>query len=309
MTDEEKRQMIALMLGDIAGSPYYPLFTDAQYGQFLAMGKGSVNSAVVFAAISASFIVSSEATREVIGDLSISKSTGTNYLKALDYLVKNAKSQIPANLMPWVGGLGERNKLLDFRLCDRKPLVCDTQPRARPPCPSPSNDLAVALKDTNLNVAENARGIEALDTRVTTTEAQIELLDIGVASTDADVGLLSSRVTDVEGKVTTLEHRVTDSEDKATTLEIRVTGTESGITALGGNITTLEANLSNVTSEVTATSSEMTAVKQRVLDTENVNVAQGVLIDAQGGYINTLKADTKYVDVDYLYGGDDGYSG
>ena len=52
----------------------------------------------------------------------------------------------------------------------------------------------------------------------------------------------------------------------------------------------------------------MTAVKQRVLDTENVNVAQGVLIDAQGGYINTLKTDTKYVGVDYLYGGDDGYS-
>lgn len=222
MSDEEKKMMIALMLGDIEGSPYYPLFTDAQYGQFLAMGKGSVNSAVVFAAISASFIVSSESTREQIGDLSIARSTGTNYLKALGYLVKNAKSQIPANLMPWVGGLGERNKLLDFRLCDKKPLVCDTRPKARQPCYSPSSDLAVA-------------------------------------------------------------------------------GTET-------DIVELRAELGTAQQEVTGTSSEMTAVKQRVLDTENVNVAQGVLIDAQGGYINTLKADTKYVGVDYLYGGDDGYS-
>lgn len=222
MSDEEKKMMIALMLGDIEGSPYYPLFTDAQYGQFLAMGKGSVNSAVVFAAISASFIVSSESTREQIGDLSIARSTGTNYLKALDYLVKNAKSQIPANLMPWVGGLGERNKLLDLRLCDKKPLVCDTRPKARQPCYSPSSDLAVA-------------------------------------------------------------------------------GTET-------DIVELRAELGTAQQEVTGTSSEMTAVKQRVLDTENVNVAQGVLIDAQGGYINTLKTDTKYVGVDYLYGGDDGYS-
>lgn len=222
MSDEEKKMMIALMLGDIEGSPYYPLFTDAQYGQFLAMGKGSVNSAVVFAAISASFVVSSESTREQIGDLSIARSTGTNYLKALAYLVKNAKSQIPANLMPWVGGLGERNKLLDFRLCDKKPLVCDTRPKARPPCYSPSSDLAVA-------------------------------------------------------------------------------GTET-------DIVELRAELGTTQQEVTGTSSEMTAVKQRVLDTENVNVAQGVLIDAQGGYINTLKTDTKYVGVDYLYGGDDGYS-
>ena len=222
MSDEEKKMMIALMLGDIEGSPYYPLFTDAQYGQFLAMGKGSVNSAVVFAAISASFVVSSESTREQIGDLSIARSTGTNYLKALDYLVKNAKSQIPANLMPWVGGLGERNKLLDFRLCDKKPLVCDTRPKARQPCYSPSSDLAVA-------------------------------------------------------------------------------GTET-------DIVELRAELGTAQQEVTGTSSEMTAVKQRVIDTENVTVAQGVLIDAQGGYINTLKADTKYVGVDYLYGGDDGYS-
>ena len=266
MSDEEKKMMIALMLGDIEGSPYYPLFTDAQYGQFLAMGKGSVNSAVVFAAISASFIVSSESTREQIGDLSIARSTGTNYLKALDYLVKNAKSQIPANLMPWVGGLGERNKLLDFRLCDKKPLVCDTRPKARQPCYSPSSDLAVALKDTNLNVTENTKDIQTLEVRV-------------------------------DGH----DHAISNIETGFTTLEMRVTGTET-------DIVELRAELGTTQQEVTGTSSEMTAVKQRVLDTENVNVAQGVLIDAQGGYINTLKSDTKYVGVDYLYGGDDGYS-
>lgn len=249
MSDEEKKQMIALMLGDIAGSPYYPLFTDTQYGQFLAMGKGSVNSAVVFAAISASFIVSSEATREVIGDLSISKSTGTNYLKALDYLVKNAKSQIPANLMPWVGGLGERNKLLDFRLCDRKPLVCDTQPRARPPCPSPSNDLAVALKDTNLNVAENARGITTLEYKVTGTEEKVITLETRVTGTESGITVLGERVTTLEADVSNLTTEATGTSSEMTALKQRVLDTENVnvaqgviIDAQGGYINTLKAD-------------------------------------------------------------------
>lgn len=121
MTDEEKISLLALMIGDIPGSPYYPLFTEEQYGQFLSMASGTVNIAVVFAATSASFIVAGESTREVIGDLQLANNTGTNYLKALDYLIKNTNKIPPPNLMPWVAGADscEVNKLLDFTRCDK----------------------------------------------------------------------------------------------------------------------------------------------------------------------------------------------
>lgn len=120
MTDEEKIALLALMLGDIPGGPYYPLFTQEQYAQFLVLGKGDVYKSVVWAALSASSIISSDSSREVIGELQISSSSGTNYLKFLDYLMQNASKVPPANMMPWFGndGVCDRNKLLDYRVCD-----------------------------------------------------------------------------------------------------------------------------------------------------------------------------------------------
>jgi hypothetical protein len=121
MTDDEKKSLLALMIGDIAGNPYFPLFTVDQYGQFLTGSSGNVQRAVVTAATSASFIVAGNPTREVIGDLQTSNNLSANYLKALDYLIKNASSTPPSNLMPWFGGMDscQRNKLLEFTLCDR----------------------------------------------------------------------------------------------------------------------------------------------------------------------------------------------
>jgi len=120
MTDEEKISLLALMIGDIPGGPYYPMFTPEQYAQFLKAAKGNVNIAAIIAATSAGYIVSGESSREVIGELQISSSTGANYLKLLDYLISTAGKIPPDNLMPWFAGADEcdRNKLLDFRRCD-----------------------------------------------------------------------------------------------------------------------------------------------------------------------------------------------
>lgn len=122
MTDEEKIALLALMIGDIPGGPYYPMFTPEQYSQFLKFSSGNVNRAVVYAAMSAGFFVSGESSREVIGELQISSSTGTNYIKLLDYLIKTAGSVPPPNLMPWMAGADscEKNALLSFRRCDPK---------------------------------------------------------------------------------------------------------------------------------------------------------------------------------------------
>jgi hypothetical protein len=120
MTDAEKISLLALMIGDIPGGPYYPMFTSTQYTQFLTASKGNVSRAAVMAAISAGYIVSSESSREVIGELQISSSTGSNYLKLLDYLIATAGKVPPDNLMPWFAGADtcDRNKLLDFKRCD-----------------------------------------------------------------------------------------------------------------------------------------------------------------------------------------------
>lgn len=119
MTDEEKISLLALMLGDIPGGPYYPMFTEDQYKQFLSLGRGDVNQAVVYAAMSAAFFVSGESSREQIGELSISSSTSNNYLKLLDYVIKTAGKVPPPNLMPWFAGadMKDQNKLLDFERC------------------------------------------------------------------------------------------------------------------------------------------------------------------------------------------------
>lgn len=122
MTDEEKISMLALMIGDIPGGPYYPMFTEDQYKQFLALGKGNVNRAAVYAAMSAAFFVSGESSREVIGELQISSSTSANYLKLLDYLIATTGKVPPDNLMPWFAGADEcdKNKLIKFNRCDTK---------------------------------------------------------------------------------------------------------------------------------------------------------------------------------------------
>lgn len=122
MTDEEKISLLALMIGDIPGGPYYPMFSEEQYRQFLLLGKGNVNRAVVYAAMSAAFFVSGESSREVIGELQISSSTSSNYLKLLDYLIATTGKVPPDNLMPWFAGADQcdRNKLLDFSRCDTK---------------------------------------------------------------------------------------------------------------------------------------------------------------------------------------------
>lgn len=121
MTDDEKIAIMALMLGDVPGGPYYPLFTPEQYAQFLKLAKGDVNRAMVFAAMSAAFQLSGESSREVIGELSVSSSTSASFIKLLDYLIKETGKIPPPSMMPWFGGMNERdrNKLLDYSRCDK----------------------------------------------------------------------------------------------------------------------------------------------------------------------------------------------
>ena len=138
LTDEEKIQLIRLLIGDISTSPFYPLFQDDDIYQFLTVTSGDVVNAAKFAAISASMMLAGWSTRERAGSIEVWNSLSTNYLKALDHLINNSNKTIPNGLMPWGAGISAsemremlcdpdrvRNKLLDTYLCNPECSVPD----------------------------------------------------------------------------------------------------------------------------------------------------------------------------------------
>ena len=124
MTDEEKIALIKLMIGDVPASPFYPLFSDADYGKWLAMYNGDIDKTVRTAAISASMFMATVESREVIGDLVLENEIANNYIKALNLLIANPTKSLPDGLMPWTANDGsDPIKLLDYPECK------DTKPR------------------------------------------------------------------------------------------------------------------------------------------------------------------------------------
>lgn len=101
-TIEEKIAFIKLRIGDVTTNPIYPMFTDEEYGMVLNTVNSDIDKATRIMAISATMIIGSINTREVIGDLTIENTFAPNYLKAMDYLINDPVARIPPNLMPWV---------------------------------------------------------------------------------------------------------------------------------------------------------------------------------------------------------------
>ena len=112
-TIEEKIAFIKLRIGDVATNPIFPMFTDEEYTMVLGTVKEDIDKATRIMAISATMIIGSINTREVIGDLTIENTFAPNYLKAMDYLINDPVAKIPANLMPWVAGLDAKPLKLD----------------------------------------------------------------------------------------------------------------------------------------------------------------------------------------------------
>lgn len=215
MTDDEKKSLLALMIGDVEGSPYYPLFTSTQYGQFLMMAGGNVNNAVQSAAISASMVIGSDYTREVIGDLQLSRNAGANYLKALDYLIKNSKATIPAKLMPWIGGNG-KNKLLDYARCDCEE---ETYTRMAPAYEEAYRELQRDNKSdiSTLNAGQVAQQVEtqAIAGRVSVAEAEIDALQ-------GEAGVVNAVLVAQDGTNSNVQYSLTSLSNSQASTEVEV---------------------------------------------------------------------------------------
>lgn len=111
-------EQVRILIGDVPSSPFYQLFTDEELQGFLDMANQDVFAAARLAAISASFQFAGWNTRERTGDIEVWSSLSTQYLKALDYLINNPGSLIPAGLMPWSANSCGVNKLLSIEVCD-----------------------------------------------------------------------------------------------------------------------------------------------------------------------------------------------
>ncbi|MOA06685.1 hypothetical protein D3C78_1263390 [compost metagenome] len=127
MDDDQKVAFIKLRIGDTPANPLYPMFTDEEYILALQAANGNVDTAVSIMAISASILVGSVSTREVIDDLTIENQFAPNYMKALNYLISNPVAKIPPNLMPWTATKDcDRVKLMDVA-----DLSCEGQAKVR----------------------------------------------------------------------------------------------------------------------------------------------------------------------------------
>lgn len=124
-------ESVRLLIGDIPGSPFYPLYTDEQIQEFLDLSNGNIQQAARLAAISASFILAGWSTRERTGDLEVWNSLSTQYLKALDNVINNPILELPNGMMPYAGGISwadvcankrnpdnVRNPLTKIKTCD-----------------------------------------------------------------------------------------------------------------------------------------------------------------------------------------------
>jgi len=133
LTDIEK---IRILIGDTEGSPFYQLFTDEEIQAFLDMNGGNVMQAARLAAIAASMQLAGWTTRERTGDIEIWSSLSTQYLKALENLIKDTSSAtLPNGLMPYAAGISwsdvrandnnpdnVRPALTKIQVCDGKGL-------------------------------------------------------------------------------------------------------------------------------------------------------------------------------------------
>jgi hypothetical protein len=115
---------VRLLIGDVEGSPFYPLFDDEEIQRFLTLSNNNVFAAARMAAISASFQLAGWSTRERTGDIEVWNSISSNYLKALDYFIKNPGMLIPSGLMPWSANRGCPSKLLTIQVCDDDDKCC-----------------------------------------------------------------------------------------------------------------------------------------------------------------------------------------
>ena len=130
LTPEET---VRLLIGDIAASPFYPLFTAEEIQQFLDLNGQNIRQSARMAAISASMLLAGYNTREITGDIHVYNEVSSQYRRALENFINDSGSaNLPNGLMPYASGISwaDFNANNDNPDNIRSPLtqikICDT---------------------------------------------------------------------------------------------------------------------------------------------------------------------------------------
>lgn len=120
---------VSLLIGNVPGNPFYPIFSSEEIQQFLDMTNQNVYAAARLAAISASFTIAGFSTRESTGDIWVENNYAKNYLAALGNFINNPTFIIPPGLFPWSANSCP-SKLMNIEVCDgdncREAICCET---------------------------------------------------------------------------------------------------------------------------------------------------------------------------------------
>jgi hypothetical protein len=113
MTKEEKEKAILLLritLGDVPGSPFYPILSDEEYVVLLEANDWNVKKAARYAGYSIVFYLTQTNYRERTGDIEVWNLAATEYRKALlDFLNEGSLANLPTDIRPYVGGVSVKD--------------------------------------------------------------------------------------------------------------------------------------------------------------------------------------------------------
>lgn len=133
MTEEEIEKAILLLritLGDVPGSPFYPILSDEEYEVLLEANNWNIKKSARAAGFSIVFYLTQSNYRERTGDIEVWNLAATEYRKALlDLLNENSAANLPSDLRPYVGGVSAKEvcELLGNSDYIRHPLASISQ--------------------------------------------------------------------------------------------------------------------------------------------------------------------------------------
>lgn len=127
-TEEQqaKIDMVRLLIGISAGSPFYSFMTDDEIGQILIMENWNVKKAARRAAISMSFLISAYPYRERTGNIEVWNNASLQYLKVLQIFIdESGEFNLPDDLLPYAAGISRADvcAALNNKDRNRSPLV------------------------------------------------------------------------------------------------------------------------------------------------------------------------------------------
>ena len=107
-TEEQQKKinLTRIYTGDIAASPFYPIFSDEEIGSILESQGWNLRKGIRWTAISASMYFAQLPSRERVDVLEEWNTVAQQYQKALKDLINDTSiSSIEDGLMPYFGGV------------------------------------------------------------------------------------------------------------------------------------------------------------------------------------------------------------